>query len=268
MVASIPPTFLAAGRFAHESDVVSDPRSALVTGASRGIGRSIALRLARKGYGVTITARGEDALGAVAEELAAAGAPQVEVVAADSADRDAVADVAKTHRERFGAMDALVLNAGVGTAGSLEETDLRRLDKTFDVNFVSAAILIRESLDMLRRAAELPRSNGSRIIALSSITGVFAEPGLGVYGASKAALLSLIETTNLEEAGNGVTATAIAPAFVDTDMSAWVSNVIEPGSMIPTSDVVDVVEMLLGLSGNSVIGRIVMSRAGTSGYCA
>ncbi|GAA3541153.1 SDR family NAD(P)-dependent oxidoreductase [Nocardioides daeguensis] len=202
MVASIPPTFLAAGRFAHESEVVSGPRSALITGASRGMGRSIALRLARKGYGVTIAARGAGELAAVAEELAAAGAPQVEVVAADSADRDAVAGVAEAHRARFGAMDALVLNAGGGTTGALEQTDLRRLGKSF------------------------------------------------------------------EEAGNGVTATAIAPAFVDTDIAAWVSEVIEPGSMIPTSDIVDVVEMPLGLGSSSVIGRIVMSRSGTSGYCA
>ncbi len=121
---------------------------------------------------------------------------------------------------------------------------------------------------MLRKAAASPASAGARIIALSSITGAYAEPGLAVYGASKAALLSLIETINIEESPNGVTATAIAPAYIDTDMSAWVADVVDPSSMIPTGDVVDVVDMLLRLTSRSVISRIVMARAGTSGYCA
>lgn len=243
-------------------------KSALVTGASRGIGRAIALRLADLGYSLTVTARRDEALQVVANELRATGAPEVQVAPADAADRDAVAGVAQAHANRFGRMHALILNAGVGTAGPVDSTDLRHLDKTFDVNFVSAAILIKASLPMLRKAALMPQSNGSRIVALSSITGVYSEPGLAIYGASKAALLSLIETTNFEEACNGVTATAIAPAFVDTDMTAWVADVVEPASMIPTADVVNVVEMLLGLSSRSVIGRIVMSRAGTSGYSA
>lgn len=243
-------------------------RSALVTGASRGIGRAISYRLARRGYRLTITARDQDTLATVAEELRELGSPQVLVRAADSADRDGVREVVDAHREWFGAMDALILNAGVGTSEPVAATGSRRLDRTLEVNFASPVLLLRASLPMLRAAAAAPHSNGSRVVALSSITGVYAEAGLGVYGASKAALLSLVATTNLEEAANGVTATAIAPGFVDTDMSSWVADRVDPASMIPTDDVANVVEMLLDLSGRSVVDRIVMSRAGATAYCA
>ena len=75
-------------------------------------------------------------------------------------------------------------------------------------------------------AATADRKRGARVIALASITGVYAEPGLAVYGASKAALISLMETLNAEESANGVMATAIAPAYVATDMSAWTADTI------------------------------------------
>jgi 3-oxoacyl-[acyl-carrier protein] reductase len=79
--------------------------------------------------------------------------------------------------------------------------------------------LVQQSLPLLREAANHDSRTGAKVIGLASITGVYVEAGLGIYGATKAALLSLIETVNLEESGNGVTATAIAPAYVDTDMS-------------------------------------------------
>jgi len=103
---------------------------------------------------------------------------------------------------------------------------------------------------------------------LASITGAYAERGLGVYAASKAALLNLVETLNVEESPHGVTATALAPGYVDTDMTAWVADRVSPDSMIPVSDITQVVDMLLCLSPRTVINRIVLSRSGSSGYSA
>jgi 3-oxoacyl-[acyl-carrier protein] reductase len=243
-------------------------RSALVTGASRGIGLGVAMRLATRGFGLTITARGVDTLRAAADQLVVAGAAYVEVVAADAADHGSAADVVAAHRSRFGSIDALVLNAGVGTAGTVGEFPMHRYTKTMDVNLRTPLALMQESLPLLRRAAELRPELGANVIALSSITGVFAEPGLGVYGASKAALLSLIDTFNVEESRHGVLATSLAPAFVDTDMSAWAHEQVPAEEMIPVSDVVDLVETLIGLSPRTMISRIVMSRSGTSGFVA
>lgn len=243
-------------------------RSALVTGASRGIGLGIATRLAAQGFGLTITARDEESLRSAAEQLLRAGAAEVAVVPGDAADPDSPAAVVAQHRTAFGSMDVLVVNAGVGTAGTIAHFAMKRYDKTLDVNLRTPLAYLQECLPMLRRAAGLRPATGAHVIAMSSITGMFAEPGLGVYGASKSALLSLVDTFNVEESGHGVVATSLAPAFVDTDMSAWAHDRVPPEEMIPVSDVLDVVEMLVGLSPRTVIGRIVMSRAGTTGFVA
>jgi 3-oxoacyl-[acyl-carrier protein] reductase len=109
----------------------------------------------------------------------------------------------------------------------------------------------------------VPRSSACR-----PSTGVFPEAGLALYGATKAALISLIETVNLEEAPYGVTATAIAPGYVNTDMSAWKTDTVPVESMIRVADVVAVANMLLDLGAATSITRIVMARRGSSGYQA
>jgi short-subunit dehydrogenase len=241
-------------------------RTALVTGASRGIGRGIALSLARQGFGLTITSRTTSDLEPLAAELHEAGAAKVVLQAADMADRDSLTALVALHATTYGAMSSLIVNAGMGSAGPVESFQLRRLDKTVEVNFTSAFVLIQASLPLLRGWAQADPELGAKIVGLSSITGAYAEAGMSVYGASKAALLSLIEAVNLEESGNGVTATAIAPAFVDTDMTAWVTDEVSADSMIRVADVVRVVDMVLGLSRNASITRIVMGRSGTNGY--
>jgi short-subunit dehydrogenase len=246
----------------------SSAQSVLVTGASRGIGRGIALALAAQGYGLTITARAEEDLLSLAAELTDAGAARVTHVAADLADRTVLADIVEVHRRTYDSMDALVLNAGVGTAGPVAAFPLSRLHKTFDVNVTSAFVLVQESLPLLRQAAANNPVLGAKVILLSSITGVYAEAGLAAYGAAKAALLALAETLNVEESGGGVCATALAPAFVETDMSAWATDRVAAESMIPVEDVVSVVNTLLSLSRRTTVSRMILSRSGTSGYCA
>lgn len=102
--------------------------TALITGASRGIGRGIAYALACQGYGLTITSRATPDLEALVPELRQAGAADVVPMAADMALREAFPALVAAHRERFGSMRALILNAGVGTAGDIADFDLRRLD--------------------------------------------------------------------------------------------------------------------------------------------
>jgi short-subunit dehydrogenase len=240
-------------------------QTALVTGASRGIGRGIAFALASQGYGLTITSRREADLEALLPELRLAGAVDVVAVAADMANRDVLPGLVASHREAFGSIRALILNAGVRTAGDIADFDLRRLEKTLAVNFTAAMVLIQHSLPLLGQAAADNWTLGAKIVGLSSITGVYAEPGLAVYGASKAALLSLLETVNLEESKNKVTATALAPAYVDTDMAAWISDRVPVDQMIPVEDVVRVVCMVLQLTPNTMVNGIILTRAGTSG---
>jgi short-subunit dehydrogenase len=238
----------------------------LVTGASRGIGRGIAESLARQGFGLTITSRKADELASLTVELEAMGAPQVVHLAAEMADRESLPSLVGLHDATFGAMNALVLNAGVGTAGNVADFPVHRIDKTLEVNLVSAIVLIQNALPLLRAGAEQDPEHGSTIVGMSSITGMYAEPGLAVYGASKAGLVSLLQTVNLEESGNGVKATALAPGYVDTDMSAWVNETIPADVMIRVSDIVAVVDMLVALGRTATIPSMAVTRSGSNGY--
>ncbi|MDO3648315.1 SDR family NAD(P)-dependent oxidoreductase [Nocardia mangyaensis] len=247
---------------------MTETRTALISGASRGIGLGIANRLAQQGYSLTITARDAARLDAVALDLRAAGAAEVVTVAADMADEDGVGQVLAAHADRFEAMSALVLNAGVGTAGTFAESSMRRFDKTFAVNVRAPVQLIQGALPLLRAGAAAAPDRGAKVIALASIAGVYAEAGLSVYGAAKAALISLLATLNAEESAHGVTATSIAPGYVDTEMSAWIHDRIPPDRMIAVDDVVEMVDSLLRLSARAVVPTIVMARAGSDAYRA
>jgi 3-oxoacyl-[acyl-carrier protein] reductase len=243
-------------------------RSAVVTGASRGIGLGIARRLAERGHALTINARDAERLESVAVDLREAGSPEVLVVAGDAASESDMQRVVDQHAGRFGALSALVLGAGVGSAGPIAEYPLSRWDRQFTVNTRSAFVLIRQALPLLRATAAAEPDRGAKIIALSSIGGVYAEPGLAAYGAAKAALRSLCQSVNVEESAAGISATAIAPGYVDTDMSAWIHEQVPPESMIAVGDIVALVDGLLQMSARAVVPEVVVTRAGTTGYGA
>lgn len=240
-------------------------RTAVVTGASRGIGRGIALRLAAEGWALLVTARDPDRLEAARDELLAAGAADVRTVAADLADDAGVQGIVDAVADWTDRVDALVLSAGVGTAGPVATLPMARYDKTFAVDVRAPFLLLQGLLPRLRAAAEANAQGGARVIALASIAGVHAEPGLAAYGAAKAALISLIETFNAEESGGGVSATAISPGYVDTDMSAWTRGTVPQEQMIPVDDIVELATGLLRLSARSVVPNVVVGRAGGDG---
>lgn len=240
-------------------------RAAIVTGASRGIGHGIATRLAERGYGLTVSARDQARLDEVATFLRARGASEVLAVSTDMADPDAAADLVGLHREKFESLSTLVLNAGMATTGLLGDYEMRGFDEAIEVNLRAPFALLQEALPLLREWAATEPQRGAKVIALSSITGVFAEPGLAVYGSTKAALSSLIDAINLELSGQGVTGTAIEPGFVDTDMTAGIHNKVAPTTMIKVDDIVEIVDAILRLSSRAVVPSILLSRAGTDG---
>jgi len=235
--------------------------SALVTGATGGIGSAIAGRLAEAGYRLTLSGRDEAALAKLAADLAGRGAG-LQVVPADMGSEDDVRALARGHADRFGSLDLLVLSAGTGTSGRIAEYSMRRFDRQMTVNVRAPFALVQECLPALRRAAAARPGYGSRIAAIASMAGIASAPGLAAYGAAKAALISLCQSVNAEESAAGVTATAIAPGFVDTEMSAWVHDRIDPAEMIPPGDIAELVLALAQLSARSVVPLIAISRAG------
>jgi 3-oxoacyl-[acyl-carrier protein] reductase len=236
-------------------------RCALVTGASRGIGAEIARRLAADGYSVTLSARREPALMAAAEELRAKTGADVHAVPANLAADSDIRMLASAHAARFRRLDLLVLNAGVGTSGPISELPMKTYELTLSVNLRAAFLLLQETLPLLRKTAALVPRHGAKVIALASIAGVSAEPNMGAYAASKAGLISLCQTLTMEESGNGVTATAICPGLVDTDMAAWTR--LSGSEMLAPSDVAELAIAVSRLSVNAVVPNIVIARRGS-----
>jgi NAD(P)-dependent dehydrogenase (short-subunit alcohol dehydrogenase family) len=234
-------------------------RAAIVTGASRGIGRAIAETLADEGFDLTIAARKPESLEQAAEEIGARGA-NVQPVAGNMADEDAIKSVVDAHRERYGRLDVLVNNAGVGIGAAAAEHGTKYVDLQLDVNVRAIVLFYRECLPMLREAGGEHRN--AWVINLASIGGKIPSPWLSVYGATKAAVISYTRSMNAELNSDGVKSVAFCPGFVDTDMTDYVKATVPSEEMIRPSDISEGVRFILRLSPNCVIPEITFTRPG------
>ncbi|WP_435217857.1 SDR family NAD(P)-dependent oxidoreductase [Streptomyces sp. bgisy034] len=243
-------------------------RTALITGASRGIGAAVARRLAADGWDLSLAARSPGPLRSLADELRADHGVHVHTAPGDMAEEADVRDVAQQHLAAHDArLDALVLSAGMGQAGAIAGFPLARLDRQYAVNLRAPFQLVQECLPALRATASQARDGtgprrGTRVVAIASITGVAAEPSLSAYAATKAAVLSLCESVNVEESEAGVSACAVAPGYVDTDMTSWMHERLAPEDMITAEDVAEMVSSVVALSRTAVVPSIVMTRPG------
>jgi NADP-dependent 3-hydroxy acid dehydrogenase YdfG len=222
-------------------------KAALVTGGSSGIGLALARMLRDEGFELTLTARRADRLASAAAEL------EAHSVSADLRDEEECAGVVAAHTERWGRLDVLVNSAGVGFGGPFAEQDVKRIEVQLDVNLRGTLLVTRAALPHLRAAQ-------GTIVTLASIAGTIPAPGLTVYGATKAALISFTDSLNREEAENGVRATAICPGFVATPMTDWTG--FSPEEMIQPEDVAELVRAVLHLSPRARVPAIVIERVG------
>jgi short-subunit dehydrogenase len=234
-------------------------RAAIVTGASRGIGLAIAELLGEEGYGLTVTARRPDTLEQAAELLRTEGY-EVESVAADMADEDAIRDVVERHRARFGRLDVLVNNAGVGFGATAAEHRTKHIDLQLDVNLRAIVLFYREAAELLR-AAGAEHAN-ALVVNMASYAGKSPQPWLSVYSATKAAVIAYTRAMNKELNGDGVKSVAFCPGFVDTDMSDFIKSAIPAEQMLKTSDITQALRFLLRVSPACVVPEIVFERPG------
>jgi len=190
-------------------------KHALVTGSSRGIGRAIALELARRGYALAVHyARGEAAAREVAAEAERLGAAKVAVLGADLSQKETAADlVARTHAE-LGGLDVLVNNAGITRDGLLIRMKDDDWDTVLETNLSAVFRLTREAVKRMMKA------RWGRIVNVASVVGLMGNPGQANYVAAKAGLIGLTKTIAKEYGGRGITANAVAPGFIESDMTA------------------------------------------------
>jgi short-subunit dehydrogenase len=237
-------------------------RAALITGASRGIGRSLAETLAEEDFELTITARHSEPLANTAAELTAQGFG-VQHIAADVVSDNAIREVVHHHCERYGRLDVLVNSAGVciGADAGADETNL--IDLQFDVNVRAVILFYRECLSLLRQAGA--EHQNALVINLASQVGKSPQPSIGVYSATKAAVVAYSRAMNRELGGDGIRSVALCPGFVDTDMTDYVKERVAAEEMLSTSDVAEAVRFLLRTSARFVVPELVFVRSGRAG---
>jgi len=235
-------------------------RAAIVTGASSGIGLAIARMLGEEGYALTVAARRPEKLSEAADGLRAVGY-EVQDVAAALSEEDAVKQVVQAHRDRYGRLDVLVNNAGVGIGAPVAEIQTKRLDMQLDVNLRTIVLFYRECVELLRAAA---REHGTaQVVNTASISGKRGQPWLSVYSATKAGVVGWTEAMNKELATEGVKSCALCPAFVDTPMTDFAkAGGVSPEAMITTEDIAESVRLLLKVSGPCLIPEIIFERIG------
>ena len=232
-------------------------RAAIVTGASSGIGLAVARMLGEEGHGLTVAARRPDKLARAAQELRDAGY-EVEEVAGNMADEETIKGVVAAHRERFGRLDVLVNNAGVGVGAAAGEHRTKYVDMQLDVNLRAIVLFYRECADLLRAAGA--EHKNALVVNMASMAGKSPQPWLSVYSATKAAVVAYTTAMNKELNAAGVKSVAFCPGFVDTDMSDFVKGSIPAEEMLRTSDIAEALRFLLRVSPNCVIPEIVFQR--------
>ena len=187
---------------------------ALVTGGSRGIGRAICLELARRGAAVAVNYAGNEQAARETVEACRALGVEAEAFQADVADPAACEELVKAVKDRFGRLDILVNNSGITRDGLLMTAKEEDFSRVLDTNLKGAYFCMKAASKVMMR------QRYGRIISMSSVVGLRGNPGQTNYAASKAGILGLTKAAAKELATRGITVNAVAPGFIETDMTA------------------------------------------------
>jgi NAD(P)-dependent dehydrogenase (short-subunit alcohol dehydrogenase family) len=235
-------------------------RAALVTGGSSGIGLAIARALGQDGYAVTVSARRPDKLEEAVAGLRDEGI-DAQAVQGNMLNEDDVKAAVSAHRERYGRLDVLVNNAGIGIGGAIADAETKKLDIQIGVNLRAVYIALRESIPLLKEAGA--EHGKALVVNVASIAGVHGQGWLAAYSATKAGVIGLSQAAHGELSNDGVAVTAFCPAFVDTAMTDWVQDVPRE-KMIQPEDIAEAVRFLLRTSPACIVPEIQFVRPGDS----
>ncbi|HEY5477178.1 MAG TPA: 3-oxoacyl-[acyl-carrier-protein] reductase [Tepidiformaceae bacterium] len=236
-----------------------DGRGALVTGGSRGIGRAICMELGRHGAKVAVNYQTNEAMAEqVAAEIVAAGG-EAFAVGGDVADPAAAAAIVKQTVDRFGSLDILVNNAGITRDGLLMRMSEADWDDVQNTNLRGTFLVTKAAMRPMLRA-----KNG-RIINIASVVGVMGNAGQANYAAAKAGMIGFTRAVAREVASRGITVNAIAPGFIQTDITAAMTGAqvaavmgqVPLGRIANPEDVAPLVAFLAGDGANYITGQCI-----------
>jgi len=242
-------------------------RNVVVTGGSRGLGLGIARRLAAAGYSAIAIARKEsDPLTSAIEEAGGAGRGALHFVPFDLAEIEKIPDLVKSLRKDFGPIYGLVNNAAIGAEGVLATMHNSTIERLVRVNTLSPIVLTKYVV------RSMMSEGGGRIVNVASIIGFTGYSGLSVYAATKASMLGFTRSLAREVGRLGVNVNAIAPGFMDTDMTQGLEGeerekVARRSALrrLPeVDDVANAVEFLLGDGAKSITGTVITVDAGST----
>jgi 3-oxoacyl-[acyl-carrier protein] reductase len=240
-------------------------RVALVTGASRGIGKAVALTLARAGAAVVVGARAEHAAGAAADITAAGGSAMP--VSLDVGDKETVEAAVRQAVDRFGRVDVLVNNAGITRDQLILRMKRDEWDAVIATNLTGAFTCTQAVLKLM------VRQRYGRIVNISSVVGQAGNPGQANYAASKAGLIGFTKSLAREVASRNITVNVVAPGFIETDMTRavpesvqkqWVES-IPVGRLGTPEDVAQAVRFLASDAASYITGHVLAVNGGM--YC-
>ena len=232
---------------------------ALVTGASRGIGKAIALKLAAEGAAVVINYHGSmEKAKEVKAEIESDGGI-AEIMQCNVADYQATEAMIRKVTDDFGRLDILVNNAGITRDGLLMKMSEEDYDTVLDTNLKGTFHCIRFA------ARQMLRQRGGRIINLSSVSGILGNAGQANYSASKAGVIGLTKSAARELASRGITVNAVAPGFIETEMTAVLPEKVRESAVaqIPmgafgtAEDVAEAVAFLASDSARYITGQTI-----------
>jgi NAD(P)-dependent dehydrogenase (short-subunit alcohol dehydrogenase family) len=189
-------------------------KTVFITGASSGIGRALALELARRGYDLFLTARRLDALEQVRSDIVgAAPGRRVEIRQLDVTDYADVATAIGEAAEQLGRCDIVIANAGVGNSGAVGEGNMERARLIVDTNLIGAMATVDAAVALFRR------QGGGQIVGVGSVAGVRGLPSSSSYSASKAGIAVYLESVRAETCAEPITVTTLAPGYIDTPIN-------------------------------------------------
>lgn len=232
---------------------------ALVTGAGRGIGRSISKALANAGAQVVVCSRTAAEIEKVVREISSENG-KASAVPADVANEREVVSMFESVEDRFGKIDILVNNAGIGRFGRVADFAVRQFDELMAVNLRGTFLCCRSALKLM-----IPQKNGY-IINISSVVGIKGYPNQAAYTASKHGIMGFTKSLAVEAQEHNIRVSAILPGGVDTELFREARDDIETSAMMHPTDIAHAVIFLLSLSKRAAIDQIYIRRRSSSPF--